>query len=41
VREVRVVDGVVTVEDEEGAMHSLGSSLADAIFVRDPSEDDS
>ena len=39
VREVRPVDGVVTVEDEEGTMHSLGPSLADAIFVRDPSED--
>lgn len=31
---VRAVDGVVTVEDEEGTKHSLGSSLADAIFVR-------
>ena len=41
VREVRAVDGVVTLEDEEGTMHSLGSSLADAIFVRGPSEDDS
>ena len=39
VREVRPVDGVVTVEDEEGTMHSLGPSLADAIFVRDLSED--
>jgi DtxR family Mn-dependent transcriptional regulator len=34
VREVRAVDGVVTVEDEEGTTLSLGSSLADAIFVR-------
>jgi DtxR family Mn-dependent transcriptional regulator len=34
VREVRAVDGVVTVEDEEGSTLSLGSSLADAIFVR-------
>ena len=41
VREVRLVDGVVTVEDEEGTMHSLGSSLADAIFVRGLSEDGS
>ena len=41
VREVRLVDGVVTVEDEDGTMHSLGSSLADAIFVRGPSEDGS
>ena len=41
VREVRAVDGVVTVEDEEGTTHSLGPSLADAIFVRGPSEDGS
>jgi DtxR family Mn-dependent transcriptional regulator len=34
VKEVRALDGVVTVEDEEGTRHSLGSSLADAIFVR-------
>jgi DtxR family transcriptional regulator, Mn-dependent transcriptional regulator len=34
VKEVRALDGVVTVEDEEGTTHSLGSSLADAIFVR-------
>jgi DtxR family Mn-dependent transcriptional regulator len=39
VREVRAVDGVVTVEDEEGTTHYLGSSLADAIFVRNESED--
>jgi len=41
VREVRAVDGVVTVEDEEGTTHSLGPSLANAIFVRGPSEDGS
>jgi len=41
VREVRAVDGVVTIEDEEGTTHSLGPSLADAIFVRGPSEDGS
>jgi DtxR family Mn-dependent transcriptional regulator len=41
VREVRAVDGVVTVEDEEGTTHSLGPSLADTIFVRGPSEDGS
>jgi DtxR family transcriptional regulator, Mn-dependent transcriptional regulator len=39
VREVRAVDGVVTVEDEEGTALSLGSSLADAIFVRGESAD--
>lgn len=41
VREVRTVDGVVTVEDEEGTSYSLGSSLADAIFVRRLPEDGS
>src|SRR5215208_2712562 len=41
VREVRTVDGVVTVEDEEGPSYSLGSSLADAILVRRLSEDGS
>ena len=40
VREVRAVDGVVTVEDEEGTTLSLGSSLADAIFVRGESAGD-
>jgi DtxR family Mn-dependent transcriptional regulator len=35
VREVRAVDGVVTVEDEGGDEHSLGESLARAIFVQD------
>jgi len=39
VREVRAVDGVVTVEDEEGTTLSLGSSLADAIFVCGESAD--
>ena len=38
VGEVRDVDGVVTVEDEDGTAHSLGSSLAGSIFVRSPSE---
>jgi DtxR family Mn-dependent transcriptional regulator len=38
VREMRAVDGVVTVEDEEGTSLSLGSSLADAIFVRGESD---
>ena len=34
VKEVRKLDGVVTVEDEEGVSHSLGGPLARSIFVR-------
>ena len=34
VREVRDLDGVVTVEDEDGGAHSLGEPLARAVFVR-------
>ncbi|MGH3146489.1 MAG: metal-dependent transcriptional regulator [Rubrobacter sp.] len=34
VREVRSFDSVVTVEDEEGALHSLGEALARSISVR-------
>src|SRR5918995_1497570 len=34
VREVRDLDGVVTVEDEEGESHALGAPLARAVFVR-------
>jgi DtxR family transcriptional regulator, Mn-dependent transcriptional regulator len=34
VKEVRDLDGVVTVEDEDGELHSLGRLLADSIFVR-------
>ena len=34
VREVRALDGVVTVEDENGESHSLGESLARSVFVR-------
>ena len=34
VKEVRALDGVVTVEDEDGNLHSLGRPLADFIFVR-------
>ncbi len=34
VREVRGLDGVVTVEDEEGGSHALGEALARAVFVR-------
>ncbi len=34
VREVRALDGVVTVEDEDGESHSLGESLAHSVFVR-------
>jgi DtxR family transcriptional regulator, Mn-dependent transcriptional regulator len=32
--EARELDGVVTVEDEDGGMHALGELLARAIFVR-------
>jgi DtxR family Mn-dependent transcriptional regulator len=34
VREVRALDGVVIVEDEDGESHALGESLARSIFVR-------
>jgi DtxR family Mn-dependent transcriptional regulator len=34
VREVRALDGVVTVEDEDGESHALGESLARSVFVR-------
>jgi DtxR family Mn-dependent transcriptional regulator len=34
VREVRDLDGVVTVEDEDGGSHALGESLARSVFVR-------
>ncbi|HEV8043663.1 MAG TPA: metal-dependent transcriptional regulator [Rubrobacter sp.] len=34
VREVRALDGVVTVEDEGGVEHALGESLAQAVFVQ-------
>jgi DtxR family Mn-dependent transcriptional regulator len=33
VKEVRALDGVVTVEDEDGGSHALGESLARAISV--------
>jgi DtxR family transcriptional regulator, Mn-dependent transcriptional regulator len=38
VKEVRAVDGVVTVEDEGGEEYPLGESLARAIFVQTGSE---
>lgn len=34
VREVRSLDGVVTVEDEDGEVHPLGRSLAGVVLVR-------
>lgn len=40
VKEVRNVDGVVTVEDEGGEEHPLGHSLACAIFVEDAPRED-
>jgi DtxR family Mn-dependent transcriptional regulator len=33
IKEVRVLDGVVTVEDEDGEFHALGESLARSVFV--------
>ena len=38
IKEVRAVDGVVTVEDESGEEHSLGENLAGAIFVEAASD---
>jgi DtxR family transcriptional regulator, Mn-dependent transcriptional regulator len=38
VREVRALDGVVVVEDEDGNAHALGESLARSIFVRQAPE---
>src|SRR3712207_1659567 len=35
VKEVRALDGVITVEDEDGDSHALGESLASSVFVRD------
>ena len=40
VRDVRALDGVVTVEDEEGTAHPLGAPLAGALFVRSAPEED-
>ncbi len=34
VKEVRALDGVVTVEDEDGESHAIGESLARSVFVR-------
>jgi DtxR family Mn-dependent transcriptional regulator len=34
VKEVRALDGVITVEDEDGDSHALGESLARSVFVR-------
>ena len=39
VKEVRALDGVVTVEDQDGTSHSLGAPLASALFVRSLSGD--
>jgi DtxR family Mn-dependent transcriptional regulator len=38
VEEVRTLDGVVIVEDEDGTSHSLGRPLAGSIFVQSLSE---
>jgi DtxR family Mn-dependent transcriptional regulator len=37
VREVRAIDGVVIVEDEEAEVYALGEPLARSMFVRDES----
>jgi hypothetical protein len=34
VKEVRDLDRVVTVEDEDGGSHALGESLSRSVFVR-------
>jgi DtxR family Mn-dependent transcriptional regulator len=39
VKDVRAVDGVVTVEDAEGETRILGEPLAGSVFVRSASED--
>ena len=39
VREVRAVDEVIVVEDEEGETHYLGGPLAAAVFVRSTSDE--
>jgi DtxR family transcriptional regulator, Mn-dependent transcriptional regulator len=41
VREVRALDGIITVEDEDGETRTLGGPLADTVFVRNASEDES
>jgi len=38
VREVRALDGVVTVEGEDGETRTLGGPLAESVFVRNVSE---
>ena len=40
VKEVRALDGVVTVEDEDGKAHSIGGPLASSVFVQSISEGD-
>ncbi len=40
VKENRAMDGVVTVEDENGTPHSLGKFLASSILVQSTSEND-
>src|SRR5918992_654251 len=40
VKEVRTLDGVITIADEDGTTHSLGAPLADALFVRGASRYD-
>jgi DtxR family transcriptional regulator, Mn-dependent transcriptional regulator len=39
VEEVRTLDGVVAVADEDGATHTFGATLAGTLFVRRAPED--
>ncbi|MDQ3182447.1 MAG: metal-dependent transcriptional regulator [Actinomycetota bacterium] len=39
VEEARALDGVITVADEDGTVHSLGAPLAGTLFVRSAPED--
>jgi DtxR family Mn-dependent transcriptional regulator len=39
IREVRAIDGVVIVEDEEREVYALGEQLARSLFVRDESSE--
>jgi hypothetical protein len=38
IKEVRTLDGGVTIEDEDGEIHTLGGPLAGSVFVRNATE---
>ena len=40
VKEIRALDGVIVVEDEDGASHTLGAPLARTILVREEAAED-